>query len=104
MGLDDRPAHRKPDSHSFRLRRVERFKESIGACGSKADSGILDCHADVLVDLFRANQQPSWPVLDVTSRVRSVADEVENALLELDAVTLDNRQVILPDLEGSQHL
>jgi hypothetical protein len=25
-------------------------------------------------------------------------------LLELDAVTLDNRQVILPDLEGSQHL
>src|ERR1700752_4069984 len=95
MGLDDGAADRQSDSHSIVFRCVESFKESGGNFRWEADSHIPNAKAYSIsfFIMLCSDEQLSRAVLDTRHRVRSISQQVENDLLELNTIACDRRQV-----------
>src|SRR5262245_20951258 len=92
--LDDGPADGESDTHALALRRVEGIKELVHALTVNPYACIPhhQTHAIGVLSLG-SDQQPARPIVDADHRVRGVAEEVQNDLLELDAIAGDRREV-----------
>ena len=90
MPLDDGAADGEPDAHAVALRRVEGIEQLVHALAVDAHAGIPHAHAHTIAVLpFGSDQQLPRPIVDANHRVRGVAEQVENDLLELDAIASD---------------
>ena len=96
MSLDDRAADGEPDAHAVALRRVERHRT---ACPCSERSRPTPASRTVT----RTRSPASRSVLisncrgrscDSHHRVRGVAEQVQDDLLELDAIAGDDREII----------
>ena len=94
MPLDDGSADGEPDTHAAALRRMEGIKELVHAPTVNANAGIAHYHTHVIAGvLLSADQQLPRPIIDAAHRVCGVAEEIQNDLLELDAIPGDLREV-----------
>src|SRR5690349_23478557 len=95
MTLDDGTTDGQADSHTAALRRVERVEDSLKALWVDAHSDILyaQARAIVAVDFSRDHEVPR-AILDAAHRVRGVQQQVQDDLLELDAIACDRWEAI----------
>src|SRR5580698_7161169 len=99
MTLDNRPADRQSDSHAFILRSVEGFEKLARSLRLEADSNIThtEAHPIMIIGIsiiwLSSNQQISRTIFDGAHGIRSIAKQVQNDLLELDAIAGDEREV-----------
>jgi hypothetical protein len=95
MCLDDGTADREPNAHTVVLCTVERFEETIGSIGSKADSGILHNEPNVHGAVpFRLNEQLPRSIFNFPDRVYGIAKQIYDHLLKLYAVAVDRWEII----------
>src|SRR6266446_6207256 len=95
MSFDDRTTDRQPHPQTAALGRIEGLKEVLVICWRQSRPRILhsDEHA-VLPVLSRANQQPSRSLADAAHCFNGVDDQVEDHLLQLDPISLNERQAL----------
>jgi len=94
MGLDDGAAHRESDPHAIALGRIERFEELVRALRPEADSSIRDAQAHVVAHIQRRfDDQLPGSILNSRHRLRGIAYQVEDDLLQLDAIAGDRGSV-----------
>src|SRR2546428_9501795 len=97
MPVHDRAADGEPHAKSAWLRRVERVEQAGRLRLAEADAGIFhrDDRPGAIVTLFegRAHDQPAPLRRDVSDRLGSIHDQVQENLLELDPIAHDSRQV-----------
>jgi hypothetical protein len=94
MGLNDRITDCEPHSHPLGFRREEAVKDTISICRVKTNAGIRHVDHDVaLIVELRPNRQLAGAIHDGAHRVDAIHDEVENDLLQLNAVGHDHRKV-----------
>ena len=95
MRIDDRTADRQAHPQAAGLGRVEGLEEALEARRSKARTRIPH-RDDYAVRPARggADQQLSPPVADVAHRFDRIDDQVQDNLLELDSISLYERQAL----------
>ena len=95
VSLDDGAADKQPDAHAVALRRVEGIEQAIRALAVEARASIPNSHADTIAVLsFGLNQQLPRAIVHVGHRVRGVAKQIQDDLLELNAIAGDGRQIV----------
>jgi hypothetical protein len=95
VALDNRPADRQTDAHAVRLGRVERFEQFLDGRRIDACSGVAYLQPDGAIALeFRPHQEGSGPVFDAVHRVSRVEEQVQDDLLQLNAVGAHRWQAI----------
>src|ERR1700752_3841402 len=95
MPLDDRAAHRQPDAHSAALRGVKGVEEFVHVLTAEANAAIpySQAHAPVVLAVS-PDQQMSRALPDVGHCVRGVAEQVQDDLLELNAIPGPLREIV----------
>jgi len=95
MTLDDRAADGKADSHAVTFRCIERVKELVHDLRVDPHAGVSNaCAHAIFVLPFCSDQQLPRPIVHVNHRVRGVAEQVEDDLLELDTVAGHVREAV----------
>src|SRR5216684_2591450 len=95
MSFDDRTADRQAHPQTVGLRRVEGGEEVLETRRGQAWPRILhrDQHA-IRLGLSGGDEQLSRPFRDGAHCLDSVDDEIEDNLLQLDAIALNQRQAL----------
>jgi hypothetical protein len=94
MGIDDRPTDRQPDPHPAGLRAVECLEYTLQMRRMDARPGIGHCHQDACVAFFAADQQVSCDGLNRAHGFNRVQDQIQNHLLQLNAIPLNGKQSV----------
>src|SRR4051794_8742360 len=95
MSLDDGAADRKPDTHAVALCRVEGVEQLVHAAGVETHAGIPHAETHTLAVLpLSSDQQFPGAIVHISHRVRGVAEQVEDYLLELDPIAGDGGEII----------
>ena len=95
MPLDDGAADGESDTHAVALRRVEGVKQLVHALAVEARASIPHGHAHTIAVLpFGSDQQLPRAIVHANHRVRGVAEQVQDDLLELDAIAGDVREIV----------
>jgi hypothetical protein len=95
MPLDDGAADRQPNAHPIGLGGVERFEALVHALSVQAHAHILDAQAHSIAFVsLGSDQHLSWAILDVAHRVCRVQEEIQNDLLQLNAIAYDRREIV----------
>jgi hypothetical protein len=93
MGIDDGPADRQPHSHTAGLRCVESFENTLDMLWIDARPGIANHDEDAIrLRFLGADQQLSRPRLDRGHCLDRVQHQVQNDLLQLNAIPPHGRQ------------
>src|SRR6516162_2338375 len=101
MGVDDRPADRQPHPHAAGFRGVECLENALQMRRIDARPGIAHCYEGAGVVLLGADEQFSWPGLDRAHGFNGVQDQVQDDLLQLNAIPLNGKQSVRkPGLDG----
>src|SRR5215469_13950164 len=88
MSLNDRAADGQPDTHATAFGGVEGLEEPPPVLRTDADAGIL--HAETYAIVFfppGSDHQLPRAILNTDHRVRSIAEQVQRNLLQLDTVS-----------------
>src|SRR6185503_2530427 len=95
MSLHDRAADKQPDAHAPALRGVEGTEHRLQALRCETHAGIADgqTHAAAIL-FFRFDQQLSRAIVHVGHGLRSIAEQVQDDLLELDTIAGDDRETL----------
>src|SRR5262245_34809754 len=97
MAIDDRTADRQAHAKAAWLRRVEGFEQVAGLDLAEADAGVFDGNdrPGVVIDGFagRADDEPASLGRTLARGLGGVDEEIDEDLLELDAIAEDQRQV-----------
>jgi hypothetical protein len=91
MGVDDRPANRQPHPCSAGLCGVEGLKNALEMFRRDARPGIVHCHKDTCVVLFGADYKLSRRCLNRAHCFDRVQKQVQDHLLQLNAITVNGR-------------
>src|SRR5580765_7288210 len=95
MPLHDGAANGEPDTHAVALRCVEGIEQLVHALPVQARAGIPHHHAHAIaVFPFRSDQHLPQAIVHTEHRVRGVAEQVDDDLLELDTIAGDGRQIV----------
>jgi hypothetical protein len=95
MSLDDGAADGESDAHAVALRRVKSVKQLVHILAVETRASVPHGHAHTIAALpFGSDQQLPRAIVDADHRVRGVAEQVQNDLLELDAIASDRWEVI----------
>jgi len=95
MSLDDGATDGEADAHALAFRRVEGIEQLGQVLRVDADAGIAHGHPDTIAVLvFGSDQQPPRPILNGSHRIRGVADQVQDDLLELNAIPGDRWEAL----------
>src|SRR5216684_5562578 len=114
VGIDDRAADRQSHPYPARLRGVESLENAIDMVRINARPGISHGHENATgLGLLGADQQLAWPRLDRAHGFDRVQDQVQDDLLQLNAIPLNgsqplckaglNRDSILGDCASCPH-
>src|SRR3569833_4731244 len=90
MRLDDRAADREPHPHSMFLRRKERFEYPLWMF--YASAAITDFDLQSLSNMAQAHFE-GFVVRNTVHRFHAVAHQVDQNLLNLNAIDVDRRKV-----------
>jgi hypothetical protein len=94
MTLDNGAADGEANPHTVALGRVERLEKSVRILRLKTHTGILHGQAHTIAFLsFRFDHQLPRPILDAAHGVYGVQEQVQDHLLELDAISHDRREI-----------
>ena len=91
--LDDGAADRH--AQAGRLRRLERFEDTLRHIGVDADARVFDADQGIALLLSREDEQVARPLLDGAHRLDGIDYQVQEDLLDLNAIT-DRIQTTLP--------
>src|SRR5262245_29202706 len=95
MSLDDGPADGQADPHPVALGRVEGVEELVHALRIEANAGIAHGDPHTVGGLaFGSDQQVPRTVVDANHRIRRVAEQVQDHLLELDPIGCEGRKIL----------
>src|SRR5215472_7507486 len=94
MSLNDGAAYRQPHPCSTGLRGVECVEDSIEMRGINAGPGIADGHEGICVVLLGADHQLASPLLNRAHCFSRVKNQVQQDLLQLNAIPKDRNQSI----------
>src|SRR5918992_1403810 len=95
MSFDDGAADGEPDAHAVALRRIESVKQLVHALAVDADAGIPHAHTHTIAGIpFGSDQHVPRAIVDTEHRVRGVAHEVQDDLLDLDPIAGDGRKIL----------
>src|SRR6266480_1629002 len=95
MSLNDGAADGEADTHAVAFRRVEGVEQLGHALRVDADAGIAHAHAHTIAVLvFGSDQQLPRPIVHGGHRIRGVADQVQDDLLELNTIPRDRWKVV----------
>src|SRR5215470_8927020 len=94
MSLDDGGAYRQPHPCPTGLRGVEGVEDSIEMCRINTWPGIAYGHESACLVLLGANHQLSYPLLNCAHRFSRVQNQVQQDLLQLNAIPKDRKQSI----------
>ena len=114
MSFDDRPANRQPHSYSAGFRGVEGLENAFDMLRIDARPRVAHCYKDSnCLGFPRADQQLSCPRLNRAHCIDRVHYQVQDDLLQLNAIPLDgkrplrklgiNRDSILCDFGSRQY-
>ena len=93
MSLDDRAADRQPDTHTPALGCIEGFEHPFEILRIDAGPGILRAQTDMIVSFPPgSDQQLPRAVVNTNHGFRSIAEEVQDDLLQLDTIADDGRE------------
>jgi hypothetical protein len=94
MGFDDRTADRQSHAYPVGLGRVEWVEEALETL--RAQSGTRISHNDehAVRLLHSADHQLAGPLAGVAHRFDGVDDQVDDNLLQLDAIASNERQAL----------
>src|SRR5882724_11231412 len=94
MTLNDRATDRKAYSHAASLGRVECVEEPVGVTGVEPDPSIA--HAQVYISSVgaRGDHQLSRMIRDGAHGIACIEQQVEDHLLQLDAVASHWSQIV----------
>src|SRR5580692_9881259 len=103
MLFDDGTAHGESDAHSSALGGVEGLKDLVHDVGLEANPDIShrQAHTVALVTLGSDEELPRT-IVHAGHRVRSIAEQVQDDLLQLDTIGCDERK-ILGELRPEHH-
>src|SRR5215470_1055464 len=94
MSLDDGAADRQPHPCPTGLRGVEGVEDSIEMRRINAGPRIADSHEGVCMVLLGADRQLSYPFLNRAHCFSRVQNQVQQDLLQLNAIPKDRKQSI----------
>ena len=95
MLLDDGAADGESDTHTVALRRVEGLKQVVHTLAIEARASIAHSHAHAIAGFPRSSDQHlPRTIVHVNHRVRAVAEQVEDNLLELDTIAGNVREIV----------
>src|SRR6516165_2164421 len=94
MSMNDGAANRQPHARSTGLRGVEGVEDSIEMRRINARAGIAHGHEDACLALLGANQQLPCPRLYRLHCFSRIQDEIQQDLLQLDAIPVNRKQSI----------
>jgi len=95
MSFDDGAADGQPDTHAVAFRGVEGVEQLVHALGVDAHAGIPHAHTHTIAVLpFGSDQQLPRAIVHANHRVRGVAEQVQDDLLELDPIAGDRREIV----------
>src|SRR6266550_7778035 len=94
MKLHNRSTDGEPYSHAAALGRVERVEESVGVTSIEPDPRITDAQVYISPVGGGGDHQISRTIFDRAHGIARIQQQVEEHLLELDAVAFHRRQVI----------
>ena len=95
MSFDDGATDGESDPHPVMFGRVEGVKQLVHDLRVDSDAGIPHGQAQAIaVHLFCFDQQLTRAIVHVNHRVRGVAEQVEDDLLELDTVAREVREIV----------
>ena len=95
MSFDDGATDGESDTHPVTFCCVEGVKQLVHDLRVDPDAGIAYHYADTIAPLsLGSDQQLPWPVVNAHHRVGSIAQQVQDDLLELDPIANDSRQVL----------
>src|SRR6267143_5468860 len=95
MSLDNRAAHRQPDTHTAALGRVKGIEGFVHVLTAEANAGIPYGQAHAAVALaVGPDQQLSRAILNIGHGVRGVSEQIQDDLLELNTIPGHQRRAI----------
>src|SRR6516225_2323384 len=95
MSIDNRVAKRKPDSHSIGFGCIESLKEFCGGFRPETNSRIYYTKPHPITFIpFCFDEQLPRAIAYCAHGVRSISQQVQDNLLQLDTVADDGRQVL----------
>ena len=95
MSFDDGATDGESDTHPVTFCCVEGVKQLVHDLRVDPDAGIAYHHAHTIAPLsLGSDQQLPWAVINAYHRVGSIAQQVQDDLLELDPIANDSRQVL----------
>src|SRR5262245_34663695 len=103
MSLDDGAADGEANTHAVALRRVEGVEQLGHVPRVDADADIAHAHAHTIAVLvFGSDQQLPRPIVHGGHRIRGVADQIQDDLLELNTIP-DDLWKVLSELQLKQN-
>src|SRR5215469_7223605 len=94
MRINDGPAYRQPHPCSTGLGGVESLEDALAIRWIDPRTGIVHCHEDACLILLCADQQLSSPGLDQAHCFNGVQDEIQQHLLQLNAIPTKGTQSV----------
>src|SRR5467141_1483454 len=95
MLFDDGTADGQSDAHSTALGRVKGLKELVHDVGLEANADILHRQAHTIAFVtFSSDEELPRTIVHADHRVRSIAEQVQDDLLKLDAIGGDERKIV----------
>src|ERR1700680_2534093 len=95
MLFDDGPADGQSDAHATALGGVEGLKELVHDVGLEANADILYRQAHTIAFVtFRSDEELPRTIVHAGHRVRSVPEQVQDDLFQLDTIGCDERQIV----------
>src|ERR1700733_9930709 len=95
MGVDDGPADRQPHPESAGLGGVESVENVLAAFRINAGPGISYRYDHTpRLGLLGADRQLSWTPLNQVHRFDRIQDQIQDDLLQLNAIPLDGKKIL----------
>ncbi len=93
MSLNDLAADRQSDTHTVALGRVKGIEQPLKVLRIDAGPGILHAQTHAIVCFpARSDQQAPRAVVNTSHGVGSIAEQIQDDLLELDTISGDGRK------------
>src|SRR6266850_4571837 len=103
MTLHNRATDRKAYSHAAALGRVEGVEESVGITSIESDARVTDAEMYISCLHGGGDHQLTRTIFDGAHGIARIQQQVEDHLLELDAVA-SHRWQISGELEADSHV
>ena len=95
VGIDVRPADRRPHSYSAGFRRVEGLEDALEMLRIDTRASVAHCYGEAsCLGLLRADRRFSWPFLNRPHCFDRIQNQVQDDLLQMNTISLDGKRLL----------